>query len=368
MSIRPALLCLAIIAQPAFAQPTLTAMEDYTVGHKIETVICDTGTLGLLNVSPGPGGANQVWDFSSLSGRDSFTSYIIPATGNAFSSQFPGANIGRRNVYANGDVEYGFYNKTSTSTDLLGFIDSTGTHGSPKYPDSVLTAVRPFTYSTVAADTYTINFDWVFKSPNTPPYVHQTGYGNDTIVADGYGTLILPNRTYHNVMRIKNTHLEWDAPAPPFNTSAWYTSRRWRTMYKWYSDSFASPLLTIDSDAFIINLTSPLPAKYVSYTKSEVLLSTPTPTALAGISNANSFSAAIKSDRLCVMGLPGGGAPYEVSLFNINGQQVYTSTFRSDHERQYFDMNAEPVPGIYFLSVRESRNAAVPQIIKLLKE
>lgn len=64
MKKRFTLLMLAIIPRIIWAQPIITNAEDFTIGTVLKFQKCNP-----TSVSAGSAGANQTWDFSTLTAR-----------------------------------------------------------------------------------------------------------------------------------------------------------------------------------------------------------------------------------------------------------------------------------------------------------
>lgn len=190
------------------AQPVIGNAEDFTIGTVLEFQKCDT-----TGVTPGNAGANQTWDFSSLVPlSDTLIQWIVPPSSVPNGDLFPDANL----VEKDSEGRLVFVNKTDSESYGVGFDDMTDTYPPLVYSDPMLFMKRPITYGTTFTDTF------VFQgSPGT---------GIITVEADGYGTLILPNGIYNNVLRVKFTE-----------THPYFTA----TIYTWFDGTHTSALLKI---------------------------------------------------------------------------------------------------------------------------
>jgi hypothetical protein len=208
-----------------YGQPLIENAENFKVGTVLVFQHCETE-----NVQFGNGGANQVWDFSSLKIKKSETTIermVLPQS-TKHGELFPKANL----VEEYSDNRLVYMLKTDTENYLLGFVDTTKSL-ILKYNDPMLFAKRPLKYGDTITDSYTTeysmkNFD--FK-----------GQGTVTIVADGYGKLVLPDNTYENVLRVKITQEQTDILTQYSSVSKTET-----ISYIWFDKTHTSALLKID--------------------------------------------------------------------------------------------------------------------------
>ncbi|WP_338355924.1 T9SS type A sorting domain-containing protein [Yeosuana marina] len=154
-------------------------------------------------------GANQIWDFSSVTG----STEVISFTNLASSSEpttFPLSNIVSTSTNPNGETYY-----SSSNSELLieGFF-------SPGLLREIYTDKReyikyPITYNDVFNETFS------GTSENIAAGQTYDRTGTTQISADGYGTLILPYTTVNNVLRVKITNTYSDTfmgfPIGPYN-------------------------------------------------------------------------------------------------------------------------------------------------------
>ncbi|MCE3227110.1 MAG: hypothetical protein K0S32_1661, partial [Bacteroidetes bacterium] len=181
-----------------------------------------------VSVNEGNAGANQTWNFSNLiSSNDTITEWMVLPSTVPNASLYPSSNL----VEKYSDGRYVFIDKTTTQNLLVGYSE---TNLDIKYPDPVLSAQRPVTFGSIFTDTFTSNF--VANSYNF------SGGGTVTINADAYGTLILPNGTYSNVLRISTTQIQVDTLIQFAITST--TTIKITT---WFDANHNSALLKIDS-------------------------------------------------------------------------------------------------------------------------
>ncbi|KAA3629049.1 MAG: PKD domain-containing protein, partial [Bacteroidetes bacterium] len=195
----PAFFCYFFIATQAIAQITLTESDFFSIG--IGTVRAHSNTSG---VSPGSGGANQLWDFTYLDTLNfDTTTYIHPAE--AFDNEaFPDANI----VGFNSGT-YIYYQQTPSSIWNLGVTadpnELPGFGNIYLEPKSKIMDL-PATYETSFEDSTSfetfLDFDggtYLFKSTQLTSHV-----------IDGYGLIITPAGGFET-LRMQSTKLTKDS-------------------------------------------------------------------------------------------------------------------------------------------------------------
>jgi len=146
------------------------------------------GESFVLNASawmdPGPGGANVTWDFSGLVIDTTFTLTYLDPTTTPMTDSFPTATLA---LAEGGDYSYHAFD--ASGGYYLGWA---GWYEIP-YTDPEMTFQFPCTYSTQWVDDFHAEF---FSTDRD---------GTSNAEADGYGTLILSNGTFDNVLRIHLT-------------------------------------------------------------------------------------------------------------------------------------------------------------------
>ncbi|MFN8393465.1 MAG: T9SS type A sorting domain-containing protein [Bacteroidia bacterium] len=202
---------LATLAISAFAQPVLDQTAVGQPGDIFYLGIQDTFAPGFSIGSPG---ANQTWDFSNLLVNGTDTIWYLDPINTTYGSNFPAANLAMKQASL-GDGE-AFLESTNNHLDILGVAgDLLGT-GSPmvipQNPPSRL-AQFPFTYGNSFTNTTVIDIT-ADASGFGVPFVDSARYKNiqdRVILADGYGSLILPAGTFNAVLRTKDIIAQKDS-------------------------------------------------------------------------------------------------------------------------------------------------------------
>jgi hypothetical protein len=225
----------------AQCQPIINHAENYHIGDTIEIEGCGYYLTG----SSGP---NHVWDYSALPSTDSLKGSIrvINSKNTGSANNFPSAKIAE--TFGYGDYVYSYYvddklYESGESDSLFMNIYESDI----KYPHGVLQMQNKIQYGDIITENYS---DKLNQKQN-----FVGGAGTVTLTADGYGTLILPNSTYSNVLRVKRTQRQKDSLYDSFN-------RNWTFIYttsiscSWFDDKHASPLLEFDSATNSIDTNS----------------------------------------------------------------------------------------------------------------
>jgi hypothetical protein len=226
MFMRFLLPALVLSAASATAQPTLTVSTNMPVPGLANTV------FRASSATPGPAGANQTWNFSSLTSTATATSNYAACPGAPDCGTFPSANLtGNEQLMGN----QMFYDASSSVLSVVG-VRGAGTPGGPIvntfYSDPEDYLRFPMTFNSTYTDPSKATFT-LFGQPATHT-------ATTTVHADAWGTLILPgNNTYNNVLRVKRTTAFVDSS----NGLAFITGTA--TAYMWYSTAYKEFLMII---------------------------------------------------------------------------------------------------------------------------
>lgn len=223
------------------AQPTLTSANMYAVGDVLTTQNADTA-----GVQEGPAGANQTWNFSSLTlDGAQFSQNVVAASGTTYASSFPNADL----AIDAGD-SYSYFDVNGSDFLQLGFAASGVV---APYSDAQKVITFPCTYNTSFSDNFAATYELNGFTNNRT--------GTATFLADGYGTLVLPAQTFNNVLRIKYTENASDVisigPVNITTTTAIIT-------YYWLTPGNKNSLLSI-SEITVTSAGNTIHEKAVSY-------------------------------------------------------------------------------------------------------
>lgn len=180
----------------SYSQPIITAGNFPINSHAEIYTVSDND---LLNLNPGNSGANQTWDYSGVTLND-LTMYSlcceeISPLSSYYAQFFPNADYSIGIYTIEGDNSTNFYTISNNQSELIGYysLSANSETGIPYvgYLNN---------YSTFFEFPYTFNsqIDDICEYENGIPFTISNNY-------DGYGTLITPFATYHNVIRNKIT-------------------------------------------------------------------------------------------------------------------------------------------------------------------
>lgn len=197
------------------------------------------------------GGASQNWNFASLLTQDDTdTLDYLSAASTPFTADFPTSNLARQNA-----TDRIYYYFTSDSNGF--YLNGGKAYGLPDpfgnsllvYNPAEMYLPVPFTYG----DTLNAYYRFVVDMDTALPYMRWIFHANQTHVADGWGSLTLPNSTYANTLRVKYVQTVYDTLLtdvmgfgmyiPVDNSAAQYT------MYTWLRTQQPSIVLTVFADS-----------------------------------------------------------------------------------------------------------------------
>ncbi|MBS1587878.1 MAG: hypothetical protein JSS82_20280 [Bacteroidetes bacterium] len=318
-----ALLTLAL-PMSAMAQPVIDSAEYYHVGEMFNYRHCS-------GVTPGPAGANQTWNFASVTDSLVETDTILAAT-----------NPANAMMTFNSITTYMAISDTETAVTGI----DVGATASVSYNSNITSVLHPISY----LDTASSSFNETLSAAVTG-----TGAGTSIMKVDGYGTLITPQGTFPNVLRVKFTQTEIDTTGFGNETISFVS-------YRWYDSTHHYPLMRIDS-TLGTGLAPILIASWAYYT-------TDTPTAVKNISTkANITNAHLDNNGLTIKANLTQGHQYTVGLVDGNGHLVFVNTFvASGRESEHFNIPVALPAGTYFGSVSELNTRKQVLTIKVLKQ
>ncbi len=228
-------------------QITITPTYNPIAGDRFVFNSVDTN-----NVQPGGAGANQNWNFSTITIFNDSTvlTYSVPS-GTPYASSYPSANLAQ---YQQSASAYTYY-QTSTS-HILNYGAAT-TVATVVNSDPQKVMQYPFAYNSNFSD----NFLAQFTSAGATVYRR----GTINVSADAYGTITLPTGTYGNVLRTKQIQTIVDSSVI---SGFGLVSTTVLTTYSWYNGVNKFPVFQITNSA-ITTLAGTTYSKSVSITKNQ---------------------------------------------------------------------------------------------------
>lgn len=306
------------------AQPTLNQAGIPSFGSSITTRDVD-GT----GISPGPAGANQSWNFTAYpdTGAPVTLTYVNPAT-TPFTADFPNSNYAFQSETIDGATNYGYYNLTSSSFELLGNAttnaDNTTQVISLSNPQTFLSF--PAALNSTNSDTYALLF--------ANDVVSIASTGNASYLVDAYGTLTTASGTYTNVLRLKRRSASLDTITAIFGTF-YSQSNSTRYEYLRVAPNASMSAWTISYDTTQSELGGETIELNVQHTTGEF------PTGLEQINNATNLGIFPNPANNQVLIMLTEDAI--VSVFDLGGRAVLTQDFSlSGNTMPILDVSALP--------------------------
>lgn len=325
------------VSSIAYAQPTLNNFANYSIGDSTKYMSCDT-----TGFNPGTSGVNQTWNFSNLTVVDSSIHAVIHRNSASNGGQFPNASFVE--VFDGNEI----YIENNASQYAVGGLSLSGII--IKYPNTQINYMRPATYQDTLVDTFTSDYNAMSFNVK--------GGGVIRTKVDGYGTLILPDSTYTDVLRFKSEFEQVDTiqglPGP--GNLIFIKSH----VYIWFDSSHTNALLRVDS----VDIKSPVQNTTV-YTVNYYKAAQP----VVGINS-------LTSDKVIIGCYMGNGilkisadfdrnSIYKVYAYNTIGQAVYSSQFKPSGDMYLTDIPDLP-SGVYYISLHADNQP--PVSVKVYKQ
>jgi len=342
------LLFVSIFAlQALFSQPVLTNQINLTIGDTYKY----NGYEGTTNIDPGPGGANQTWDFSNITGYGFFEGInaiaVDPSTTLfADSAVVQNANLCTRNMDDPNSGPYQYYDNTNSTSNLIamGFLGITNSSFGT-YIDVQTAFEFPFSYN----DSFTDTYDFLaFHIENG--YYFMRDSATVTVEADAYGTITTPLQEFQNVLRIKRTktYYTW------FRFEAggdWLQSGPFTDIeYSWFAPNIKTPVMFVD----VLEDIDDYPVRYiVEYdftTGTEELADHH----FEAFPNPATDRVTVKTNEVI----------NSVGLYSIHGQLLYTNSQLGQSHQQTIELINYP-KGVYIIKIGlEDGNFATKRFVK----
>jgi len=212
-----------VIAQPQITEVNLPKMDDY-----VSIAICsDIPSPAELDEQTGE---NYTWDFSDLTeSEEQFFEFVTPAS-TLWSDDYPNSNI----CGISWDDSYTYYNISPEALTTEGnkIIIAPGDTASIIYDDPEQIVPVPYSMGSTFSDN--------FSGSGSFGGFEVTISGTTEFEADGYGTLILPNATYQNVVRYRIERVQSN------EITGFPPTEQTKTQWAWVSADYRFWLLLIE--------------------------------------------------------------------------------------------------------------------------
>lgn len=320
---------------------------------------CDANTYLEIQVTdPGNAGANQVWDFSgaSYTGKDQGSQLSEPSGPKM--TGFENYNV----MLTENGYTY-MLNASENSLSEMGYVNQ-DLKLQMTYSDPVLKMKYPFAYG----DHFTDQFSGTALYGGTSNIEFT---GTNTVAADAWGTLILPDRTIPGTLRVKT--LKEGLQVNMCGTTDVSIAR-----YSWYASGARYPVLTLNIVETRTNGGAPTVTRtaYANTTqewiKSGSLLAglpaSPADQGISGISvvlSPNPFSDQLKF----AYALP-AAARVTIDISDLNGKSFGRLTQNELQEAGFHNgfLNSARfnlVPGVYLLRFTFDNQTATYKVVRM---
>jgi len=213
-------LSIVLLAQ-AHAQITLTA--NTSTPQPGDNFTYNMTTVDVSNFLQSQSGPNQTWDLSNLD--DATTQEVdynyVSTNGLNYANLFPNCSVGMANP--NGQTGESYYETSATGIRVAGmYVNDSDVY---EHTEGLHLLKFPLTYNTAYTDS--IKGGTALMVSGNLEFDRK---GISTLTGDGYGDLILPYGTVHNVLRVKieRTYDDWAMGINFFTTT--------ETSYYYYTD------------------------------------------------------------------------------------------------------------------------------------
>jgi len=213
-----------ILIFQAQAQITLTYEN-----HALQSNVLHS-TQYVENVAQGPDGANQIWDFTDFACNKIKTTELLSAENTKNYNNFPSANLAITD-----DDNFFYFNVNKNVNEYLGLITPDAIISFDK---PIIKMVYPFTYGDE------VSGDFAGEGLYYGDVISNI-YGDYTVKADAYGTLLLPNNvSIQNVLRVKSVNHIFETVCQ--------TTEFINEKYLWYSEDNRLPIMVVVIDKKIV--------------------------------------------------------------------------------------------------------------------
>jgi hypothetical protein len=174
-------------------------------------------------VDPGNSGADQIWDFSKISSTGEMMISTIPASASGREKSTADFNL----ILNERGSDYFF----RLSADYFMEVGAVTKDYTLNFSDPIIKMIYPFAYGNHFAD----NFSGLAEAPTGQKVDFNGVY---SVSADAYGTLVLPDRTYTDVLRVRT-----ESNGLEINQCNSVEAKAVR--YLWYAPGYRYPVLNV---------------------------------------------------------------------------------------------------------------------------
>ncbi len=301
--------CSFFLALKTAAQPVLTNTSQ--IGYVAPVAVASAATVPLVPIATT--GANVTWDCSGLLKEAAvpIINYTVSApAGTLYAADYPGANWHFTDPAFVAIIGHTYYNLSIDSFVLWG-RHVTG-NAYEIYDNPEMDLKFPFGYSQSVNNTYSkTNY-------NAAGGISSYQTGDVTLTYDGYGTLILPNGTYTDVVRVKKVRT--NNLGPTLNSYFWYNSTNGERLLFYEEKDGAGPNVVFNTN--VVNSVS------VINNDNKITIG----------NNVDDHKVVISSSKNID----------KIFVYNITGQLVYSMKNINTNK---LDFSLESAKGLYIISI-----------------
>ncbi|MBI4645492.1 MAG: hypothetical protein HY738_02585, partial [Bacteroidia bacterium] len=211
----------------------LTVLNIPAIGDTFKVIGIDT--TGLYSIYLPWSGPNVTWDFSQIDSINYYDRIGLNPSVTPYNSIYPNANFCEKQIKGTSTM-YAYSVVTNTEITAVG-VSGTGLD-STIYSNYDTVMTFPYTYLDTVNDT-TISKIYLSVGAKMHHYIGRHS------VADAYGTLIMPDSTYNNVLRYKTTSYSTDSAF--FGAMLISVDNFYWVYYTWISSDYRPYLLDIEA-------------------------------------------------------------------------------------------------------------------------
>ena len=229
---------LLMLSSQIYSQVVLTSSSNPVSGDFQMNVRCDT-----TSISEGVPGPNLVWNFSTLTRRDSTLTNWVNSSSTPYSASYPTSNV----AWTTDTTIYNYYTTSSSNIIANG---GAGPFSLVVYSDPEILMQYPFTYNSSFNDNF-------FATINSGTNIINRN-GSISALGDAWGTLNLPFGSFNNAIRVKYIITSRDS----IISGTPYVLKSTNTIYDWFVPGKKFPVFEIKYATFILN-GNPLPGSKI---------------------------------------------------------------------------------------------------------
>ena len=333
------------------AQPTITRDWIGTSGDEISVLftveVPDAGTVG----------ADRSWDFSTVTPDTiRFDYQYVDADTTPFFDSYPTSNS------CQSLSDFGFYQYYEIDDDAWEYLGNAFSSILQIFQDTKTILMFPMNFE----DTFSDEFASTLSAFTVIKY----GTGNINVTADAYGTVILPQGTFDDVMRLQV--IEESVDSTDLGSGIVEKIHTSSVSYVWLSRAHPGPLCTRSvTETYQVALVPPIDPDTLFMDPDSSFQYDPTATTSAlPYFTTGAFNLKVTPNpfvnNLDLNFTVDNGQKLNFELQTINGQVVYTKNISAVPGQNNFNINVQWLPtGPYIAILKGADEGSVQQVVKI---